>query len=344
MQDVVVRNALGSLDKEDIRKSPRIRRRLAEVMPGLRHTDMWTMIVDNAELSSEIPLLLEAALVSDDADFRTTVANLTLKLRGMEYVREEFDRGDALRKEQIVRLARYMGNGETGEWLKQIRADESQSRSLRNEAVRSLANHWNGMPYLIELMEGGELPPEETEYIARVMSQSWRSDQRSRAIDWLRANRAEEAIDLESVAMATGDRDRGEAIFTEYCAACHMVEDEGVQFGPKLTVIGDKLGKDALLSAIVYPSQGISFGYEGVTLQLSDGKQLTGYIESQTEDELTLRMMGGVAQTIDKASITDRIPLGESLMTEGLHELMKEQELADLLAYLHSLREEQLSR
>ena len=49
-------------------------------------------------------------------------------------------------------------------------------------------------------------------------------------------------------------------------------------------------------------------------------------------------MMGGVSRTVKKADIQDRHPLEESLMTAGLHTIMSEEELVDLVSYLSGLQ------
>lgn len=343
-QDEIIRYALSSISAEALRSSPRLQQRLKEVMPSIRGSDVWTMIIDNAELKSEIPALLEASVNNPDNNFQDKAAKLIARIGGIDYVKQEFAKRDALGKDRLIHLARHMQDGATQEWLKELRADEDLPQALRNRATNSLANYWNGMPYLMDLVESGELSAAEAAYTARVMTQCWRTDQRSRAIEWLTENRQGEAIDLEAVLAMKGNLAQGKAVYTEYCAACHQVGDEGVRYGPNLNKIGDKLGKDALLAAIAYPSQGIGFGYEGYTLEMADGKRLTGYIESQTENELSLRMMGGVTQTVKKNDIVERTSLAESLMTAGLHELMEAQELADLLSYLEQLKEAELSR
>ncbi|MEM1357639.1 MAG: c-type cytochrome, partial [Bacteroidota bacterium] len=343
-QDEIIRYALGSIKAETLRSSPRIQQRLREVMPSIRGSDVWTMIIDNAELKSEIPALLKASINNPDNDFQDKAAKLIARIGGIDFVKQEFEKRDALGRDRLVHLARHMQDTPTEAWLKELRANEDLPQALRNRATSSLANYWHGMPYLMDLVASGNLSVADAEYTARILTQCWRTDQRTRAIKWLTANRQGEAIDLDAVLDLEGDLARGKEVYMEYCAACHQVGEAGVRYGPNLNKIGDKLGKEALLAAIAYPSQGIGFGYEGYTLEMADGKKLTGYVESQTENELSLRMMGGVTQTVKKNDISQRTPLAESLMTAGLHELMEAQELADLLSYLEELKETEASR
>jgi putative heme-binding domain-containing protein len=93
-----------------------------------------------------------------------------------------------------------------------------------------------------------------------------------------------------------------------------------------------------MLKAIVQPSEGISFGFEGWTLQLKDGSTLSGIISSKTETDITLKFPGGAVQHLKTADIKSMQQLKQSMMPDGLHEAMSNQDLSDLLAYLLELK------
>ncbi len=337
-QQEMIRYALASLDPEEIQRSPRLARRVNELMPQLRGSDVWLMVARNAGLRSEAPILLDSALVSTDNTFRERAVQAAYDLTGPDFYLERFRRADPTERARLTELARYQRSGEIESWLKELRDDAAQPQAIRQTATRSLANMWGGMAYLLGKVRSDTTGSEESRYTARVLSQAWRAEIREGAIAWLGAHRTGEEVDLNSIASMEGDPGHGQGVFTEYCAACHQVNGEGVRFGPNLDRIGEKFDAGGIVSAIAYPSQGIGFGYEGYRLTLADGSKLVGYIESQTEDQLTLRMMGGVSRNIEKSTITEREPLEESLMTAGLHTIMEPQELADLVAYLNGLQ------
>jgi len=112
----------------------------------------------------------------------------------------------------------------------------------------------------------------------------------------------------------------------------------GINFGPNLSEIGSKLSAEAMYTAILQPSAGISFGFEGYIFKLKNGTQLLGYIASQTEDEITVKMIGGQSQKVKKSEIASKSDYGKSLMTEGLPQAMGQQKLVDLVAYLATLK------
>jgi putative heme-binding domain-containing protein len=137
------------------------------------------------------------------------------------------------------------------------------------------------------------------------------------------------------------DAARGAAVFRRTdvaCINCHQVNGEGVDFGPKLSEIGAKLGKDALAEAILDPSAGIAFGYELWNLTLKGGDELSGLIASETETELALKAQGGAVTKYAKADIAKREKQTFSAMPTGLQENMTVQDFADLLEYLSTLK------
>jgi len=146
---------------------------------------------------------------------------------------------------------------------------------------------------------------------------------------------------LEQLLGLPGDPQRGGGVFRRSdvgCSGCHQVGGDGVDFGPKLTEIGAKLGKEALIAAIVDPSGGVSFGYEAWRITRRDGEELLGLVASETEDELLLRQSGGSAVAVRKTDIVSREKQSVSLMPSGLHEHLSLEEFTDLIAYLASLK------
>jgi putative heme-binding domain-containing protein len=115
------------------------------------------------------------------------------------------------------------------------------------------------------------------------------------------------------------------------------VKGEGTDFGPKLSEIGTKLPKDALLDAIIDPSSGISFGYETTELTMKNGSSLRGLLSDKSATEFSMKLPGG---TINKVKTSDvkLVKVLPGSMMPDLHETISKQDLADLLAYLGTLK------
>ena len=125
--------------------------------------------------------------------------------------------------------------------------------------------------------------------------------------------------------------------FQKFCFACHKAGDLGIDFGPGLSEIGDKLPKSELLLAIVKPNAGISFDYEGWTIETKQGSVLAGIV-TESDEGLTVRMAGGVSQKVKNSDVAKRTKMKISLMPEGLHLAMSESELIDLVEFLSALK------
>ena len=93
-----------------------------------------------------------------------------------------------------------------------------------------------------------------------------------------------------------------------------------------------------MFKSIVYPSDGISFGYETTSIKLNDGSEILGIISSKTKLEIEIKMPGGITQKIKTSNIKSLDQLKTSYMPSDLYSQMTKQELADLLAYLDSLK------
>jgi len=118
--------------------------------------------------------------------------------------------------------------------------------------------------------------------------------------------------------------------------SCHVVGNEGVDFGPGLTQIGDKLSKEALYNSILNPSEGMGFGYETQLVKFKDGKEIQCIVNSKTEIDLIVKLVGSSQQTIYKlADVESVTQLDESLMPKFP---LSETELVDLVSYLEGLR------
>ncbi|MFC3810930.1 PVC-type heme-binding CxxCH protein [Lacihabitans lacunae] len=133
-----------------------------------------------------------------------------------------------------------------------------------------------------------------------------------------------------------GDIEKGKELFSMYCTACHMVGKQGMDFGPALTQIGKKLTKESIYSAIVNPSQGISFGYEGYTINLADGSLMQAIITSQTSEGYMIKQPGQSEVIFyEKAKVKSVEKMTESMMPAFP---LQETEFTDLIEYLISLK------
>jgi putative membrane-bound dehydrogenase-like protein len=142
-------------------------------------------------------------------------------------------------------------------------------------------------------------------------------------------------------AATLGSPSRGQALFAAgrgTCVACHKVGDLGRAIGPDLSKIGAIRTERDLAESIVFPSSTLARDYEAHLFELNDGQTALGVVRSHTAEGLRIVDVSGQERTLPHAQIASDTVLTESLMPMGLDATLSAQELADLIAWLRSLR------
>lgn len=159
----------------------------------------------------------------------------------------------------------------------------------------------------------------------------------------LRAHQQEKRLKLdrlrEDVLMA--DAKRGEKIFMSEkakCSSCHRVGKLGKRVGPDLSTIGANRSTSDLLESIVFPSASIVRDYGSYKILTTDGRALTGLLVAEKNDAYEIQQASGETVSIATADVETILPNTVSIMPAGLDEALLESELADVVAYLQSLR------
>jgi len=91
-----------------------------------------------------------------------------------------------------------------------------------------------------------------------------------------------------------------------------------------------------MLLAIVHPGAEIREGYENFTVVTADGRVLTGLKVDGDKNVLVLRGVDGRDNVIPLDQIEESRANRQSLMPEGLLDLLSDTEIRDLFAFLAS--------
>ena len=86
------------------------------------------------------------------------------------------------------------------------------------------------------------------------------------------------------------------------------------------------------------PSSTIVRDFEPYQIITNDGRILTGLITRQTTDSVTIQQQTGDPITLARKDIDEMAAGTVSIMPNGLDKALTESELADVIAYLMSLR------
>src|SRR5262249_1033236 len=107
--------------------------------------------------------------------------------------------------------------------------------------------------------------------------------------------------------------------------------------GPSLAALQNR-GAEAILLNVLDPNREVNPQYVNYVVMTKDGRTFTGMIAAETATSVTLKRGDNLSDTILRIDI-DRIgSTGLSLMPEGLEQQIDRQGMADLIAYLMSLK------
>ena len=109
--------------------------------------------------------------------------------------------------------------------------------------------------------------------------------------------------------------------------------------GPPINGIADKLSRQQLLEAMIEPSKRLAPGFGVVTLDLDNGKKISGVLGEETDTSLTLKMGNRPDTVIRKSNILDRISAPSSM--PDMKNLLTRREIRDLVSFLATLKEEE---
>ncbi len=132
---------------------------------------------------------------------------------------------------------------------------------------------------------------------------------------------------------------RGKAAFeAAQCLVCHRFKNEGGSVGPDLTAIGFRFSRRDIIESILLPSKVVSDQYQNTTFTLKDGDDVSGRLVDEDDKKVVVvtNALTGETTEIQKSKIASSAPGKLSPMPEGLVNILAQDEILDLLAYLES--------
>ncbi|MCG2461245.1 PQQ-dependent sugar dehydrogenase [Flavobacteriaceae bacterium F89] len=337
-QHLIQAYAVGQLDESFVNSSSHNIRAVKKVLPGIEGTPEWLTAVKNLKIKGQDKQLFTLVASNADLALRKEAATLLFDTGGGKVVSDYFkSEAPEDSKLQVIEVLGGVNDKNAIDFLKRSLEADKFSYPLMRKVVESLGNTGDGQQILFDLLKSGKLKEVYTTSAVLKLMTSWDVKIRTEAPKYLISEENDDT-DIAALEKIDGDPNAGKAVFTTYCATCHVVDGNGTDFGPGLSDIGSKLSRSFMYSSIVYPSAGINFGYEGYNVKLKDGDVLMGYILGKTEDEITLKMMGATTKAIPRKDIQSLEAMDKSLMPEGLDKVMKQQQLVDLVAYLETLK------
>lgn len=331
--------ALSRLKGMDLEANPALKAAVLRVVESTRGTPQFVELIRDFKLQGQEQALLDYALSHPTDSAGTEAMRLLLAQPDLSKIKE------ALKGAKVAELVEVLGNSNDRRGLpllESVLLDPSVALPLRERTTRALSKSRDGAALLLRHAGAGTLPAELKGVASEELQRARWPEIQEQAARILRptASSRTPLPPISELITRRGDRARGEAVFFSEkvnCAGCHQVGNRGKDYGPRLSEIGVKLGKDALYTAILDPNAGISFGFETWQLEFKDGEEASGLIASETEEEIALKAPGGIVTRYKKSTLAKRQKLKTSTMPGGLEQAMTLQELVDLVEYVSEL-------
>ena len=223
--------------------------------------------------------------------------------------------------------------------VEQFSAFDSQER---NDAVSVLATRLSFAKALIRAIHEEKIDRGHVSAFALQQLRMFREDgfQRGLAALWKDAEGLLEKSTeiarykalLSEGFLKQGSLSNGRRMFEQTCATCHTLFDQGGRIGPDLTGSG-RADLDYLLSNLIDPSAIIDDAYRLTTLDLKDGRVMTGFMEQLGDRNLTFRTPLGSID-LEMAEVESIQTSQLSMMPEGMLAGFTDEQVRDLVLYL----------
>lgn len=136
-----------------------------------------------------------------------------------------------------------------------------------------------------------------------------------------------------------GDPVQGRDLFLRQgCIACHTTTPNEPPKGPMLGGIATRYSPAELCESIMKPSAKIAQGFESQWFDTKKGEHVEGFVVREGADSVEVRNIAGQSVTIETGDIKTRGKRDTSIMPEALVNNITPADLANLLAYLVSLK------
>ena len=228
----------------------------------------------------------------------------------------------ALRTEQfnwLLRAANYRGGASFEKFIEFIRTDSEASlsdteKTTLKELLAKRPEKKSPLQAIAEALAG------------RTVVKEWKLDELATA--------------AERGGMKNRNYENGRKMFGAVgCFACHRFGNEGGMTGPDLTAASGRYSPRDFLDQIINPSKVINEQFVPMVLTKTDGETVTGIIVNLQGD--TVQVNTDLTDPnqrlgVDRKQVVKMEPSKVSPMPEGLINMLKQEEILDLVAYVLS--------
>ncbi|MDC0311290.1 c-type cytochrome [bacterium] len=340
--NVVLMESANRLTVESLNKNQL--KKLNQLMEQKRGTPDFISLVNRFSVEQFYSDVLKISADSSNPQLAADAMKLLLNKKQGTQVKDLILRSSPETQQNLCDALANSGTNPGGAILNGIAKQSSLELPLRNYAIKKMGESQSGARTVLswitkkEKIDPGTLPAIQ----ATLHGARW-NDIRQKANELfpIAATKNSKPLpSMDQLSKRKGDAAKGKLVFENAgtCAKCHLVNGKGIEVGPDLSEIGNKLSKTALYESILFPSAGISHNYENWMIQKSDGRSITGVLLGETDAEIQIKDDKGIQHNISVDEIDARKRQQVSLMPADLHKELTTGELVDLVEYLSTLK------
>ncbi len=343
-QNLIVVEAIRRMRTLDPRKNWTHAAALEMVLTQIRGTPEYVELIGRYRWEKRYPDLLDVARKNPEQQIGVTALRTLLEKNQGDIIAGGLRGKDEKQILATIQALATTADDRATPLLLPLVQDVRRDIDQRRQAVRALGKTRSGAHALLKLARARELREELKPVAGLVLGAApWKDvkDEAGRLFPLPPTKDNKPLPPIRQLSRMRGDVKKGEKLFQTVgtCATCHLVNGTGKEVGPDLSEIGKKLSRESLLESIIYPSAGISHGYENYVVELASGGVANGLMVSQTPKEVSIKGADGIVRTFPRAEIDKITKSPVSLMPADLVKVLTAQDLADVVEYLQTLRQ-----
>lgn len=194
---------------------------------------------------------------------------------------------------------------------------------------------------LLTQMEAGKLPKDTYLELGEALDSSKSAEMISRYKTITTKLSPDELTASYAGSLMGGDPNRGRNIFFRnqqaQCMKCHAYDDRGGNAGPRLNGVANRISREQILEALISPSARLAPGFGVVTLELKDGKKISGVLQGETKTDVIVKEGLQADQKISKDKIAKQTNSPSSM--PDMKAILSKKEIRDVVSFLAELKE-----
>lgn len=341
--DAIIVRALERIDDHDLEGDVHAMAALNRHLDRVVGTQEYLTLVKKFKLAGREDELLGMIRNSNSDNLKSQAAELLLgKPNGKTYLSNLLRSEDSVTAKNSCRILGILGNDASRTLLLQTITNTQISFEVRQQAIVGLAKNGVGQNSVLKLAMEQTLPADMRLLAGGMLARSNDVKIQERAKRLLPQPQMKDSAPLppiDQLASLKGNIGAGKELFEgkATCSNCHIVNQLGKNVGPDLSEIGSKLSREAMYTAILDPSAGISHNYENFSVLTLDGQVISGLKVSETDQVIVIRTADAVDRRIPKTEVDVVKKSDKSIMPENLHHSFDQKGLIDLVEYMTSL-------